>query len=298
LKGNHVTLLLQQTLNGLGIGASYAIFAMGFTLVFATLDILNVAHGTYATWGALISFWIVKNLELSFPIALIGGVIGGGLIGILVDQVGFEPLRRRGGGRLGPVITSIAFWIILDDIALIATDARWRSFPAGTFPRHVLRFKGLFLPTTYLMNIITAIIVGVVLYAFVQRSRIGASMRAVGWSASKASISGVNPRLVIIFTSFLGGAVAGLAGVLHGLSTNNVSFALGEGLFLKGFVAVVLGGFGDFRGAVIAGLFIGVLEVLSAQYISNSFRDAISFGLVFAFLLFRPTGLFGKVEQA
>ena len=293
-----MTLFLQQTINGLSVGSTYAMFAMGFALVFATLDILNVAHGTYATWGALGAFWGVKYLSLPFPLALTIGLVGGGLVGVMVDQLAFEPLRRRKAGNLGPVITSIAFWIILDDVALMATGAKWNSFPAGTFPHKIFRVGGLFIPLVSIMNILVAILVGIALYAFVQRSRLGAAMRAVGWSARSAAISGVNPRLVIVFTAFLGGAVAGLAGVLHGLSTNNVSFTLGEGLFLKGFAAVVLGGFGDFRGAAIAGLLIGVLEVLAAQYVSNSFRDAISFGLVFAFLLLRPTGMFGKKASA
>jgi branched-chain amino acid transport system permease protein len=292
-----MTQFLQQIVNGLGIGATYAIFAMGFSLVFATLNVLNLAHGTYATWGALFAYWIVEDFNLPIYLAIPIAIVGGGIIAVIVDRVGFAPFRKPGASNYGPVITSIAFMIILNNLALIATGARWRSFPAGTFPNQNVNIGGIVIPLIILMNFIIAIFIGIVLFFIVQKSRIGATMRAVGWNPSLTAISGVNPQLIIIFTSFLGGAVAALAGILHGISTNNISFTLGDGLFFKGFAAVVLGGFGDYRGAAIAGLFIGVLEVLSAQYISNSFKDAITFGLVLIILLLLPKGILGKMTR-
>lgn len=289
-----MTLFLQQVINGLGVGSTYAIFAMGYALVYATLGVLNLAHGTYATWAALVAYWAVILLDLPIYISIILGVFAGGLVAIIVDYVGFRPFRKPGASQLGPVITSIAFMIILDNLALIATGARWKSFPIGTFPHEVFKIGNVVIPLIFIVNISVSLITGLFLYILVQKSRVGAAMRAVGWQPSLAAIGGVNPQLVILITSFLGGAIAGLAGVLNGLSTNNISFHLGEGLFFKGFAAVVLGGFGDYRGAAIAGLFIGVIEVLSAQYLSNSFRDAITFGLVLIFLLFLPTGFLGK----
>ena len=131
-----------------------------------------------------------------------------------------------------------------------------------------------------------------------ERSRFGSSIRAVGFDADSAAISGVNPRVVIYVTAFLASAVAAIAGILSGLATNNVSFTLGEGLLLKGFAAVVVGGFGDVRGAMVGGLIIGVSEVLGAQYISNSFRDAITFGLLLLFLVLRPRGIFSELQYS
>lgn len=292
-----MTQLLQQILNGLGVGSTYAVFAMGFSLVYATLDVLNLAHGTYATWGALSAYWAVVLLGLPLFLAAPIGIIVGGLIAVLVDYIGFRPFRKVGSSKLGPVITSIAFMIILDNLALIATEARWRSFPAGTFPHQVFRLGGVVVPLIFVVNISIAVIIGLLLFLLIQKSKVGASMRAVGWNPALTAIGGINPHSVIVLTSFLGGSVAALAGILNGLSTNNISFHLGEGLFFKGFAAVVLGGFGDYRGSAIAGLFIGVLEVLAAQYISNSFRDAISFGLVLLILLFMPTGFLGKMMK-
>lgn len=291
-----MTLLIEQIVNGLAVGATYGIFAMGFGLVFATMNILNLAHGTFATWGAIIALAAATALGLPFMVAVVLGLAGAGVIGVLVDQLGFEPLRRRGGGTLGPIITSIGFWIILGELALVVTSATFHTFPPNGVPTELIHMGELSILPIQLINIAIAIVLGSILYQFVQRSRAGAAMRAVGWSERAASLSGINPRWVIIGTSFLAAAIAGLAGVLSGLATNNVSFTLGEGLMLKGFAAVIVGGYGDVRGAVIGGFLIGLSEVLGAQYISTTFRDAISFGLLIAFLLLRPRGIFGAAD--
>jgi branched-chain amino acid transport system permease protein len=132
------------------------------------------------------------------------------------------------------------------------------------------------------------------LHLLIRRSRFGAAMRAVGWNQTAASLGGVNPRYVVIITAFIAGATSGLAGVLGGITTHNVSFLLGEGLLLKGFAAVVVGGYDDVRGTAIAGVGLGVLEVLTAQYLSSGLRDGITYALLLSFLLLRPRGLFGS----
>ena len=289
-----MTLFLQQVINGLAVGASYAMFAMGFGLVFATMGILNVAHGAYATWGAIIALFAFTSLSLPMPAAIAVGVAGGGLIGIAVDQIAFEPLRRRGGGLLGPIITSIGFWIILGQLALIATDARIKTFPRDALPRGFVRTGGLVIPYHQIITFVASIILLVGVYLFVNRTRAGAEMRAVGWDPDSSALSGVNPRRVVIVTSFLAAGMAAVAGILSSISTNNVSFTLGEGLLLKGFAAVIVGGFGDLRGAYLGGIIIGLTEVLGAQYVSNSFRDFITFGLLILILVVRPQGLLGN----
>lgn len=289
-----MTLFIQQCINGVALGSSYAMFAMGFGLVFATMGILNVAHGTYATWGAIIALFAFTNLSLPMWGAIAVGVVGAGLIGVLVDQIGFEPLRRRGGGLLGPIITSIGFWIILGQLALIATDARIKTFPRSALPRGFVKTGGLVIPYHQIITFFTAIALLAVMYLFVNRTRAGAEMRAVGWDPKSSALSGVNPRRVVIVTSFLAAGMAAVAGILSAISTNNVSFTLGEGLLLKGFAAVIVGGFGDLRGAYVGGLIIGLAEILGAQYISNSFRDFFTFGLLILILVVRPQGLLGN----
>jgi branched-chain amino acid transport system permease protein len=289
-----VTLLLQQIINGLAIGSTYAMFAMGFGLVFATMGILNVAHGTYATWGAIVALFAFTTLSLPMLAAILVGVAGAGFLGIAVDQIGFEPLRRRGGGLLGPIITSIGFWIILGQLAIIATDARIKTFPRDALPRGFIRSMGLVIPYHQIITFVAAVLMLLLAYLFVNRTRAGAEMRAVGWNPDSSALSGVNPRRVVIMTSFVAAGMAAIAGILSSISTNNVSFTLGEGLLLKGFAAVIVGGFGDLRGAYIGGIIIGLAEVLGAQYISNSFRDFITFGLLILILVVRPQGLLGN----
>ncbi len=291
-------LFLQQLFNGLALGATYGMFALGFGLVFATMGILNVAHGTFATWGALIALYAVAGMGLPFIPGLILGVVGAGLLGVLVDQIAFEPLRRRDAGLLGPIITSIGMWIILGALAQIATNSTARRFPIGTFPERLFEIGPLRLELVQIVNIVVALALAITLYLFMERSRFGSAIRAVGFDANSAAISGVNPRIVIYVTAFLASAVAAIAGILSGLATNNVSFTLGEGLLLKGFAAVVVGGFGDVRGAMVGGMIIGVSEVLGAQYISNSFRDAITFGLLLLFLVLRPRGIFSELQYS
>lgn len=289
-------LLLQQTLNGLARGSVYAIFGMGFSLVFAIMGTLNVAHGTFATWGAMAGLWVMRSFGVHWSIAVVVAFIGGALFGLLVDRVAFHPLRSREGGLLGPVIASIALWIILLDVAEVATDAQPQSFPLGSIPERAFKIGGVTIISSQLVSYVALIVITIALHVLVHRSRTGIAMRAVGWNTRAASLGGVNPSYVIVVTALIAGGVAGIAGILAAIGSNSVTFNLGEGLFVKGFAAVVVGGFGDIRGAALGGLLLGVIEVLSAQYVSNSFRDVVSLGLLILFLLFRPQGLLGTRE--
>jgi len=289
-------LLLEQMVNGCAIGALYGLFAIGFGLVFSTLGILNAAHGCYASFAAIAGYYAATSLRLPFAASLVAGVVTGAALAILVDQIAFQPLRRRGAGMLGALITSIAFWMILDSLAGLATDQQSLSFPAGTFPSAMPMLGTLPLPVMQMIAIGGLIVVTIAIHWLITHSRLGAAMRAVGWNETAAQLGGVNPRLVILATAGLAGATSGLAGVLAGISTNNVSFTLGEGMLLKGFAAVVVGGYEDVRGAAVAGIGLGVAEVLSAQYISTSMRDAITYALLLGFLVLRPRGLFGRAS--
>lgn len=293
-------LLLEQVVNGCALGSLYALFAIGFGLVFATLGILNAAHGTYASWAAIAGLFVVERAglpaALAFPAAILAGLLAGGAVAVLVDQTAFQPLRRRKAGMLGALITSIAYWIILDSLAGFATGQQSLSFPPGSTPTRIFHLGALPLPAMQLVTIGAMLLVTLGVYLLVQRTRFGAAMRAVGWNEEAAALGGVNPRSIILATAFLSGATSGLAGVLGGITTNNVSFTLGQGLMLKGFAAVVVGGYDDVRGAAVAGVALGIAEVLSAQYISTSMRDAITYALLLGFLLLRPRGLFGRAS--
>ncbi|MDE2576782.1 MAG: branched-chain amino acid ABC transporter permease [Rhodospirillales bacterium] len=288
-----MSLFVEQLINGCALGSLYALFAIGFGLVFATLGILNAAHGTYASWAAIAALAAVQRLGLPFPLAVLVGVAAGGALGVAVDQIAFQPLRRRGAGMLGALITSIAAWIVLDNLAGVATGQDSLSFPTYSYPGGMLHVGGIAFSTMQLITIIAMLAATLGMHLLVRHSRFGAAMRAVGWKEQAAAIVGVDPRRVVLATAFLAGAASGLAGVLGGISTANVSYSLGEGLMLKGFAAVVVGGYDDVRGAALAGVALGILEVMSAQYVSTSLRDGITYALLLGFLLLRPRGLFG-----
>lgn len=289
-----MALFVEQLINGWALGSLYALFGIGFGLVFSTLGILNAAHGTYASWAAIVGYYAMDKAGAPFPVAVLAGVLAGGLIALLVDQIAFQPLRARKAGMLGALITSIAFWIILDSLAGFATEQQSLAFPAASYPSRMIALGPLRIGQIQLIIIVSLIICTVGIYALIQKTRLGAAMRAVGWNEVAAALGGVNARVVILLTAFLAGATSGLAGVLAGMATSNVSFTLGEGLMLKGFAAVVVGGYDDVRGTAIAGILLGIIEVFVAQYISTALRDGVTYSLLLIFLVARPRGLFGS----
>jgi branched-chain amino acid transport system permease protein len=289
-----VNLFIEQFINGCALGSLYALFGLGFGLVFATLGILNAAHGCYASWAAIAAYYVVEWFQLPFVAAVAVGIGMGGLLALLVDRIAFQPLRDRGHEMLGALITSIAFWIILDNLAGLATGQQSLTFPRGTYPNHLFRLGEIPIPAMQLITIGSMIVVTVGLHLLIARSRFGSAMRAVGWNPNAAALSGVDPRRTMVVIAFLAGAASGFAGVLGGIMTANVSYSLGESLMLKGFAAVVVGGYNDVRGTALAGIALGVLEVMTAQYLSSGLRDGITYALLLGFLLLRPRGLFGS----
>jgi branched-chain amino acid transport system permease protein len=289
-------LFFAQLINGVSLGSLYALFGLGFGIVFATLGILNAAQGSYASWAAIVALAAAEQYKLPFIPAVLAGVVGAGLIALFVDQIAFQPLRRRGKDMISALITSIAFWIILDSLAGTATGHNSLSFPRGTYPSTMYYLGSIPVPAMQIITRAAMVAVTVGLHVLIRHSRFGAAMRAVGWDQTAASLGGVNPRNVVIITAFLAGATSGLAGALGGITTHNVSFMLGEGLMLKGFAAVVVGGYNDVRGTALAGVALGVLEVMTAQYLSSGLRDGITYALLLGFLLLRPRGLFGSLN--
>jgi branched-chain amino acid transport system permease protein len=290
-------LFLQQLVNGIALGSAYAIFSVGFGLLFANLGLLNVAMGSFATVGALAAYWAMGSLGVPWPLGVVAACLAGSVLALVVDRVAFEPLRRRGdASSLTPIISSIAVWITLDALVFLVPDAQPVSYPLEELPAGQLVVGPVSLPVIQILTIGCAIAVTAGLYAFLQRSTFGMAIRAVSGSPRSALLVGVRPQSVVVVTTLIAGAVVGLAGVLDGFASNNVTLALGQGLFLKGFVAVIIGGYGDVRGAALGGLLIGVTEVLGAQYISNDFRDVISMGLLLLVLLLRPQGILGTRE--
>jgi branched-chain amino acid transport system permease protein len=289
-------LFAQQLINGIALGAVYALFAVGFGVVFATMGILNLAQGMYATWAAIFAYWAVTHAGLPFAVACLAGAAAGAVVAVAVDQIAFQPLRSRGGEQLlGAIITSVALWISLREAASLATGAAPLGFPPGTVPGGLIRVGGVRVLVTQVIAVACAVAVTALIYAILRHTRLGTAIRAVGYDRGAAMLGGVNPRVAILTAAALAGAATGLAGVRYS-DSQTFTFGLGDGLLLQGFAAVVIGGMGDVRAAALGGFLIGVVQVLSAQYISNSFQDAITFGLLLVVLVVRPRGLLGTVE--
>lgn len=291
-----MNLFLQQLVNGVSMGALYALFAIGFGLIFANMGILNVAHGTFATWGVIAAYEVAIHARLPFVVLVLAAVLAAGAIGVLAEFFAFRPLREKNAGLLGSIIVAVGVWIILLNLAEVVLGPDAVALPDGVFPAKAIEVAGLRVPPIYVLNVLTLAAVAIGLGAFLRRTRFGAAIRAVGFKPESATIVGVNARLMLGVTAAIAAAIAGLAGILTAATTNNVSFNVGEGLLLKGFAAVVIGGFGNLRGAVLGGLAIGIIEIMTIQYLSSTFREAIVFGLLLLFLVVRPQGIFGELK--
>ena len=301
-------MLEQQILNGLIVGSVYALFALGFTLVFGVHHILNLAHGSVCMWGAFIgliavaptALWPDIGLPTPFmplPVAVLVAMLGGGLIGVLLDLVAFRPLRKRHATEFAALVSSIGASLILLSLAQQMSHTAIVRFPFGTFPVEIFEFAGLRMNLLQITTALSVLVLfgGLVFYLY--RTTFGRQVRAVAVSERTATLLGVNPASVYLQIFFISGALAGAAGVLIGLMFNSVHFLMGEPYLLRAFVVVVLGGLGSVVGAVVAGLLLGLIQTLTVVYVSSGLSDAIIFSILFVMLLIKPTGLFAGMRR-
>lgn len=286
-------MLSQQILNGLVVGGVYALFALGFTLVFGIHQILNLAHGAVFMVGAFIGLYSVLNglpLWLGFILAMLGC----GLLSVLIEILAFRPLRKSGEAEFGAIISSIGAEMVLMTIAQRVSDTRVMRFPFETFPVVIYETLGLRVSGMQMLMAVMAAALVIILSFYLFRTGFGRQVRAVAGNERAAVLLGVNPNFVYFQTFFLSGALAGAAGVLVGLAFNSIHFLMGEPFLLRGFVVIVLGGLGSIPGALAAGLLLGMIQTLTVAYLPSGLTDAIIFSLLFLILLVRPHGLFGK----
>ena len=292
-----MTLFLQQLLNGLVMGSVYALFALGFTLVFGVLHILNLAHGAVFMWGAFIGLYAMTLLHLPLLLAMLVAVLLAGVLSVAIDVVAFRPLRRRNAPEFSAIVSSIGAGLVLIALAQRASNTQVMRFPFGAFPVDLYEFAGLRVSLLQLTIVGTVAAAVTALIAFVFRTRFGRAIRAVAVAPRTASLLGVDPQVAYFLTFFISGALAGLAGVLIGLAYNSVHFLMGESLLLKAFVIIVLGGLGSVGGAVVGGLLLGMVHTMTVAFISSELADVVIFALLFALLLVRPQGLFGTTQR-
>jgi branched-chain amino acid transport system permease protein len=290
-----MSLLGQQLINGLFIGSVYGLFAVGYTLVFGVLDILNLAHAAVFTLGGLVALWLVASAGMTIWIAFPAAVLFCGLLGLLLDRVAFAPLRRRADSYLSGLISSIAMAIIFESVALGLFGARTVRFPAGTVSVHVWHFADMTVTSLQIEIVLVALFLMVALTQFLKRTRSGKAIRAVAENERTARLLGVHVDGIIAFTFFISSALGGAAGILFGLYFDALSPDMGRSIELKGLAVIILGGMGSIPGAILGGLAFGLSEVLTVALTGTSnLRDAVAFTVLFAILLLRPSGLLGR----
>ena len=290
-------MLEQQLVNALSLGCVYALFALGFTLVFGVLGVINLSHGAVFMAGAYIALQLVLQLGLPLWAAVVAAAVGSGIIGMLIDVLVLKRLRKRNAPHLIPMIATIGVAIVINNGIQGIFGAETIRFPAGLTPEDAYQFGGMHVTVMELVIIFVSFaLMGVLIYTM-KKTQLGRALRAIAESPKAASLLGINVEGLFLVTSFVAAALGGIAGVLIGLYSNAVYPLMGQPMLHKGIAVIILGGMGDIRGAMIGGLFLGFAEVLSVAYVGSTMRDAVAFGLLFLILLVRPQGLFGKVLE-
>jgi len=285
----------QQVINGLFLGSIYALFALGYTLVFGVLDILNLAHAAVFMLATFVAVALVGH-GLNILVALPLAVVFAGLVGLVLERVAFRPLRARTDSNISGLISSLAAATIIEAVALEIWGPNITRFPFGTLPDGPANQLALFGGTVsrlQLTIIAVAVLLVLALTWLVKGTRLGREVRAVAESPRAARVLGVDVDRAIAAAFFISSALGGAAGVLYGLAFNSISPDMGRGVELKGLAVIILGGMGSMPGAVLAGFALGLIEVFVVANLGGSWRDAISFAGLFLFLVLRPRGLLG-----
>jgi branched-chain amino acid transport system permease protein len=287
----------QQLANALTLGSVYALFALGFTLVFGVLAVINLSHGAVFMVGSYAALVLVTRFQLPLWLALIGAMLVSGTVGLLVDVLILKPLRARNAPHLIPMIATLGVAIMLTSAGQGLFGAEIRRFPEETLPAGDLVLAGVHLRVLEIAIVAIAFALMALLFLVLRRTQLGRALRAIAESPKAASLMGINVEGLFHLTSFVAAALGGVAGVLIGLDFNAITPQMGQPILHKGIAVIILGGMGDIRGALIGGLFLGFAEVMSKAYLSSQMGDAVAFGLLFVILLVRPSGLFGRVLE-
>jgi branched-chain amino acid transport system permease protein len=308
-----LTAIFQQFLNGLSIGSVYAIFALGYTLVFSILGIINFAHGAIFTLGAYFTYalsggsfgfnGLLANAKLPFQlpffIALLFGCILSGFASILLERLAFRPLRARGSDPLLTLVSSLGAAVVIVNVIQYLVGAEIYTFPDtiyGNLPPAInfgTSERPIAIRTVQIIIFLVCAVMVALLTYWVNFTRQGKALQAVAEDATTASLLGIDPEKYILITFFISGALAGLAGTLVGSSVSIAGPYFGIGFGLKGLGVIVLGGLGSIPGAVIGGLLLGIAEAfVPSEY--SGYREAIAFAILFIMLLVRPQGLLGR----
>ncbi len=299
-------LLLQQTINGLSLGAMYALLALGFTLVYGILELINFAHFNVFMVGSFIGLWTLQLMGINgqsvvmtgLPLvgvmlaALVVTMLASGTLGVLIERLSLRPLRNVKGPAA--MITTIGVSYVLFNIVLLTVGADSKNYP-NPLPPIQFALGDAVLRLREILIWVIAILLMLGLHVFVQRSKMGKAMRATAQDPEAARMMGVEVDRIIVIAFFLGSALAGASGLIFGLYYNFTSFIIGFTAGLRAFTAAVLGGIGNVPGAMLGGVIIGLIEAMGGQFIATAWTDVIIFSILVLVLVFRPAGLLGRV---
>ena len=283
-------MLLQQLVNGVMLGAVYALIAIGYTLIFGVLGMLHLAHGEVFMIGAFVGLMVATAYAGNVMLALAAAMVATGLLGVLIERVAFRPLR--GAHHLAPLATTIGAGIALQETARWYFGPEQKGFPS-TIAVTLWELGPLRVSSVQVFILAAALVLMAAVSVFLARTRAGRALRATAEDPTVAGLLGVNVSAVIVLVFFVASALAGAAGVLVGLAYNSVHPFIGVQMGIKGLVVMLLGGLGNVPGAMLGGLVLGILEVLGVAYFASSYRDAFAFGAVMLMMLLRPEGLLG-----
>ena len=292
----------QQLANGVAWGSIYALIALGYTMVYGTLRLINFAHGDVYMVGAFAAYFLARALgvgtvteasPLLAAVVLLGSMAICAILGILIEQkLAYRPVRRS--SRLTALITAIGVSLFLENFGIRVFGADPKFFPQVIAPRTITLAEGVLVTNHQITVVVVSIVLMVALTLFIKRTRTGKAMRAVAFHRDAASLMGIPVDRIITITFAIGSALAAAAGFLVGLTNPKIEPLMGIMPGIKAFVAAVLGGIGSVPGAMIGGLLMGISEYLVVGYISSTYRDAIAFVILIAVLLIRPAGLLGR----
>ncbi len=297
---------VQQLINGLNSGAIYALIALGYTMVYGILRLINFAHGDIYMVGAFAGYFIASGLGLAGPswggllVVLLGAMIVAALVGMAIERFAYRPVRKY--SRMTTLITAIGVSLLLENIFVAQFGGAGRGFPQLMQDDVYPLFGNAAISKSQILIFVVSIALMLLLQWIIFKTKVGTAMRAVSFNLNSAKLMGINTNAIITFTFALGSALAAAAGVLTAQYSPTIDPLMGITTGLKAFVAAVLGGIGNIPGAVLGGLLIGVAETMVVGYganigIASTYRDAVAFAILILVLLLRPSGLLGSTVQ-
>ncbi len=289
--GSFAQQFAQQLINGVSLGSIYALIALGYTMIYGIIKLINFAHGDIYMLGAYFGFVATTMLGLSFIPALLLAMVGAAIVGVIVEKIAYKPMRNA--PRIAILITAIGVSLFLEYSMIFIATPQPRTFPA-VFPAEIYNFAGLVVNNQQIVILLSALVLMGGLTYIVNYTKAGKAMRAVSFDADAARLMGINIDRVISMTFALGSALAAAGGVLVGVYYNSIDPLMGMMPGIKAFVAAVLGGIGIIPGAMLGGIIMGVVEAMVSGFFSSTYRDAAAFGILILILLYKPAGLLGK----